>query len=209
MAHIPDGVLSLPVLLGGGVLAVAGIAIGLRRLDERDIPKAALTASVFFVASLVSIPIGPSSIHLLLGGLMGLILGVGAFPAVFVGLLLQAALFGFGGLTTLGVDTVNMAAPGVILATLARPTMARAGLGRISLVAGGLAALAVAGTAGGVTLALALSSADYLPSTKVVLLTYAPLAVIEAVVTGFVVAFLARVKPEMLPFAPPLTEVPA
>ncbi len=209
MAHIPDGVLSLPVLLGGGVLAAAGIAIGLRRLDERDIPKTALTASVFFVASLLSIPIGPSSIHLLLGGLMGLILGVGAFPAVFVGLLLQAALFGFGGLTTLGVDTVNMAAPGVILAAVARPTMARVGRGRIGVVAGGVAALAVAGTAVGVTLALALSSADYLPSTRIVLVTYAPLALIEAMVTGFVVAFLARVKPEILALTPPLAEIPA
>lgn len=209
MAHIPDGVLSLPVLLAGGALAVAGVAAGLKALDERDIPKTALTASVFFVASLVSIPLGPSSVHLLLGGLMGLILGVGAFPAVFVGLLLQAALFGFGGLTTLGVDTVNMAAPGILFAALARPVLARAGVGTIGLVAGAIAAMAVAGTAGGVALALALSSADYLPSVKVVLLTYAPLAAIEAVVTGFVVAFLARVKPEILPFSVRGEAVPA
>lgn len=209
MAHIPDGVLSLPVLLAGGAFAVAGIAAGLRALDERDIPKTALTASVFFTASLVSIPLGPSSVHLLLGGLMGLILGLGAFPAVFVGLLLQAALFGFGGLTTLGVDTVNMAAPGVLFATLARPVLARVGASAVGLVAGGVAAVSVAATAAGVTLALALSSADYLPSVKIILFTYAPLALIEAVVTGFVVAFLARVKPEILPFSVRGEAVPA
>ena len=98
MAHIPDGVLSAPVLIGGAALAVAGLALGLRSLDERDIPKTAILAAVFFTASLVAIPIGPSSIHLLLSGLMGLVLGTRAIPAVFVGLLLQAVLFGFGGL---------------------------------------------------------------------------------------------------------------
>lgn len=198
MAHIPDGVLSAPVLIGGAGLAVAGIALGLRHLDERDIPRTAILAAVFFVASLVAVPIGPSSIHLLLSGLMGLVLGVRAIPAVFVGLLLQAVLFGFGGLTSLGVDVVDIAFPGVILAVAARPWLTRAsGLG-IAAIGGGVAALAVIGTAACVAAALALSSADYLPSLRVVALTYLPLALAEAVITGFAVSFLVKVKPEVL-----------
>lgn len=208
MAHIPDGVLSAPVLIGGAVLAVGGLALGLRRLDERDVPKTAILAAVFFVASLVAVPLGPSSVHLLLGGLMGIVLGVRAIPAVFVGLLLQAVLFGFGGLTSLGVDVVDMAFPGVILAALARPVLLRASPGRAAVIAGGVAALAVLGTAGCVALALALSSADYLPSLKIVVVTYLPLAAAEAVITGFVVGHLLRVKPEVIGLTTPVRITP-
>ncbi|TBW40639.1 cobalt transporter CbiM [Siculibacillus lacustris] len=202
MAHIPDGVLSLPVIIGGGLIAAAGVALGLRALDERDIPKTAILAAVFFVAGLFAVPVGPSSVHLLLGGLMGLILGVRAFPAVFVGLLLQAVMFGFGGLSSLGVDTVNMALPGVALAYTARPLMARAAPTTRGVLAAAVAALAVVGTASGVALALALSSPDYVPALRIVALTYLPLAVVEAIVTGFTVTFLARVEPEILTPAP-------
>jgi cobalt/nickel transport system permease protein len=201
MAHIPDGVLSMPVIVGGALVAAGGLTLGLRALDEHDIPKTAILAAVFFVASLFAVPVGPSSVHLLLGGLMGLVLGVRAFPAVFVGLLLQAVMFGFGGLTSLGVDTVNMALPGVVLTALARPLMVRASTTTLGWFAAGIAALAVAGTAGGVALALALSSPEYVPALKIVAITYLPLAAVEAIVTGFVVTFLARVKPEILPFA--------
>ena len=202
MAHIPDGVLSVPVSIGGAALAVAGLAIGLRRLDERDIPRTAILAAVFFVASLVAVPLGPSSVHLLLSGLMGLVLGVRAVPAIFVGLLLQAVFFGFGGLTSLGVDVVDIALPGVGLGLLARPWLAGASPRRAAVIGAVVAALAVLGTAGCVSLALALSSADYLPSLRVVAVTYLPLAIAEAVVTGFAVSFLVEVKPEVLGLAP-------
>ena len=208
MAHIPDGVLSAPVLIGGAVLAVAGLAVGLRRMDEADIPKTAILAAVFFVASLVAVPVGPSSIHLLLSGLMGLVLGTRAIPAVFVGLLLQAVLFGFGGLTSLGVDVVDIAFPGVILGLVARPWLSRVGgLGKVA-IGGGVAALAVAGTAACVAAALALSSADYLPSLRIVAITFVPLALAEATITGFVVSYLARVKPEVLGLALPSEGAP-
>jgi cobalt/nickel transport system permease protein len=198
MAHIPDGVLSAPVLIGGAVFAVGGLALGVRRLDEADIPKTAILASVFFVASLIAVPIGPSSIHLLLSGLMGIVLGIRAIPAVFVGLLLQAVLFGFGGVTSLGVDVVDIAFPGVILGIVARPLLAAASGWKVAAIGGVVAALAVIGTAACVCAALALSSAEYLPSLKIVAITYLPLALAEAVLTGFVVSFLMRVKPEVL-----------
>jgi cobalt/nickel transport system permease protein len=50
--HIPDGVLSTPVLVTTGVLSAAGVAYGLKKIDDERIPKAALLAAVFFVASL-------------------------------------------------------------------------------------------------------------------------------------------------------------
>lgn len=204
MAHIPDGILSTPVLIGGGVIAAGGVALALRRLDDRLIPRAAILGAVVFAGSLFAVPVGPSSVHVLLSGLMGLMLGVGTFATVLVMLLLQALLFGFGGLTTLGVNTMNIALPGVVFALLLGPAIRRAtgGWAR-SLLAGAVGALSVLGTGGLVALSLALSSSDYTPVASVLIATYLPLAVAEAFVTAGIVAFLARVQPDALrPFAP-------
>lgn len=197
MAHIPDGVLSFPVLAGGGALAVAGLAVALRRLREEDIPKVALLSAAFFCVSLVAVPVGPSSVHLLLSGLMGLMIGWATLPAVVAGLALQAVLFGFGGLTTLGVNTVNIAGPGLLLGLLLRPAVCRARPGLAGVIGGACAAGAVAGTAGLVALSLVLSGSEFVPSARIILLTYVPLMLGEGAVTGFAVAFLKTVKPEV------------
>lgn len=204
MAHIPDGLLSAPVLVGGGLLAAAGVALGLRRLDERMIPRTALLAAAFFAGSLVAVPVGPSSVHLLLAGLMGVMLGTAAFLAVLVALLLQALLFGFGGLTTLGVNTVNIALPGVLCGLALGPLIRATARPSVRLAAGALAGgLAVLGTGGLVALSLWLSSSDYVPAARVVIATYLPLALVEAFVTAAIIAFLARVQPRALrPVAP-------
>jgi len=83
-----------------------------------------MVAAIFFLASLVHVPLGLSNAHLTLNGLVGLVLGWGAIPAIFVALSLQALLFQFGGLTTLGVNTLIMAAPAVLCALAFRPLLA-------------------------------------------------------------------------------------
>lgn len=198
MAHIPDGVLSVPVLVGGGMIAAAGVGFALRQLDDRAIPRTAILSAAFFVTSLFSVPVGPSSVHLLLGGLMGLVLGILTFPAVLIGLILQSVLFGFGGLTTLGVNTVNMALPGVVLAAIFAPAISKGSIGRAAVLAGACASLAVMATGIFVALCLALSSSDYVPSARILLATYIPLMLGEGVITGFAIAFIRRVKPELL-----------
>ena len=40
--HLSEGVLHTPILLAGAVLAVAGIAVGLRRLESERLPLTAL-----------------------------------------------------------------------------------------------------------------------------------------------------------------------
>lgn len=198
MAHIPDGILSVPVLAGGAVITTAALGLALRRLDESSLPRVAVVAALFFVASLISVSIGPTSVHLLLSGLMGLVLGWAAVPAVFVGLVLQAVFFGFGGIATLGVNTANIALPGVFWALLFAPMMAGAAPRRAALVGAMVAALSTATTASLVALALTLSDGAYELSARIVLLAYGPLLVGEAIITGFACAFLARVSPEIL-----------
>ena len=111
--HISEGVLSPAVLGAGAVLAAAGIVIGLRKLDYDRLMTVAILAAAFFVGSLIHVPIGPSSVHLILNGLLGMLLGWAAFPSIFVALMLQAILFQYGGITVLGVNTFNMAFPAV------------------------------------------------------------------------------------------------
>lgn len=199
MAHIPDGILTLPVLVGGAAVAATGVGLALRRIDDRAIPRIAILSAVFFAASLVSIPVGPSSVHLLLAGLMGIILGPCVFPAVLVALILQAVLFGFGGLTTLGVNTVNIALPGALAGLVLGPFIRRASS---PLRAGAIAAVGAAfctfATGGLVALSLWLASSDFTPVARILLLTYLPLAIAEAAVTATVIAFLARVQPQAL-----------
>ena len=198
MAHIPDGVLSVPVLVGGGVVTAAALAYALKKLDEDSLPRVAVLAALFFVASLMSVAIGPTRVHLLLSGLMGLIIGWAAVPAVFVGLVLQAIFFGFGGVTTLGVNTMNIALPGVLWAMLLAPLLVNATPRRAAMVGATVAVLSVASTAVMVALALTLSDAGYTLSARIVLLSYGPLLVGEAILTGFACAFLVRVSPDML-----------
>ena len=198
MAHIPDGVLSLPVLVGGGVIAVGAVALGLKKIGDEDIPRTAILASGFFALSLFALPVGPSSIHLLLGGLMGIVLGTAIFPAVCVALLLQAVMFGFGGLTTLGVNIVNIALPGAVIGAIVAPMVQRATPARAALIAGIASALCVALTGLMVAASLALSSADYMLSARVMIATYLPLMLVEGFVGGFCISFVKRVKPELL-----------
>lgn len=199
MAHIPDGVLSLPVLAAGGIVAVAAIGISLRRLGHDDIPRTAVLSASFFVASLIAVPIGPGSVHPLLNGLMGLVLGWAAVPAIAVSLILQMVFFGFGGLTSLGVNIVNMSLPAILVAYTVRPWLRhRAGRRSAAVAGAGAAAIGVAGTGLLVALSLALSDPAYLAASQVIALTYLPLLIVEAAITAAVASFLSRVAPEML-----------
>ena len=202
MAHIPDGLLSIPVLAGGAAAAAMGIGVALSRLEDDRIPEVAILSAMFFVVSLFAVPIGPSSVHLLLSGLMGLTIGLATFPAVTVGLLLQVLLFGFGGLTTLGVNTLNIALPGVVFGWLFLPMVRRLPPVWAGVAGFFCAALSVAGTACGVILALVLSSSDYVPSARIIGATYIPLMLAEGLITGFAIAFLKRVRPETLAAEP-------
>ncbi len=195
--HISEGVLSGPTLLGGWVLAAVGVAVGLKRIDYDRVMTVAMLAAAFFVASLVHVPVGPASVHLILNGLLGIILGWAAFPAILAGLALQALFFQFGGLAVLGVNTVTMAGPAVLMHYCCRPWLRRSGAARpvAAFVAGAGAVLF-----SGLLLAVAMGVSDkgFLGAARLVVLAHLPVMAIEGLVTMFAVSFLARVQPEML-----------
>lgn len=193
--HILDGALSPEAVIAGGVLAAGGLGLGLRRLDLERIPAAGVLSATFFLASLVHVPLGPSSVHLIMNGLAGLALGWVAFPALFVGLLLQAVFFGFGGLTVLGVNALNIALPAVMMHYLCRRGVSHADA-RVAALWGGVAGGgAVALTAIFVAAFLAASGEAFLPAAKLVVVTHLPIMVIEALCCAAAVALVRKVRP--------------
>ncbi|NOY87139.1 MAG: cobalt transporter CbiM [Deltaproteobacteria bacterium] len=196
--HISEGVLSPQLLAGGAVLASAGLAIGMRQLKAEKIPQVAVLSSAFFVGSLIHVPAGPVSVHLVLNGINGLILGWAAFPSIFVALTLQALLFQFGGLTVLGVNTVVMAFPAV-LSYYVFGRLVRRG-SKLTAWAGGFGAGFVSVAVGAclVGLSLALTGKNFYQAAMVAVAAHIPVMIIEGIITGFCVTFLRRVRPEIL-----------
>ena len=192
--HISEGVLSPAVLGAGAVLAAAGIVIGLRKLDYDRLMTVAILAAAFFVGSLIHVPIGPSSVHRILNGLLGMLLGWAAFPSIFVALMLQAILFQYGGITVLGVNTFNMAFPAVVCYYAFRPMLFKSARQRI---VGAFCCGALSVAWGG----LSFSAEGFLRTAQILFLAHIPVMIVEGVITALAVSFIAKVRPEILQFS--------
>mgnify|MGYP006280990215 FL=1 len=196
--HISEGVLSAAVLVSGGAAAAAAVAAGLKKTDYEGIVNVAILSSAFFVASLIHVNIGPSSVHLVLNGIVGLLLGWAAFPAILVALLLQAVFFQYGGITVLGVNTLIMAVPAIVVYYLFSPFLKK-GPGAVFAASAAAGAVSIFLSAVLLGAALYLTEKEFLEMTLVIISAHVPVMIIEAIVTGFCVTFLKKVYPEILP----------
>ncbi len=211
--HISEGILPSKILISG--YAITGVILwySLRQLNRQSnpsegIPQAALLTAAFFIASGIQIPIPPASVHFVLNGLLGAVLGWYAFPAIIVGLLFQAIMFGHGGLTTLGINAVIMGIPALIAGFLfhirhqIKPKLKES----LSLqLFGFLAGMVGVGLSAVLFFSIVITNLpstldQHLEKTAIYGLTFAhiPLILIEGVFTAMVVSFLQRVKPEIL-----------
>jgi cobalt/nickel transport system permease protein len=197
--HISEGILATPVLVGGAALTAAGLGVALKKLNNEDIPKVGVLSAGFFVAGLIHVPIGVASVHLVLNGLIGLILGWLSFPAIFVGLLLQSIMFQYGGITALGVNTFNMAVPALVsyflFGRLARRTR-KSYVSSVSAFLAGSLAIFLSGIFVGFSLYL--TGKAFLPAAKLLIAGHIPVMLIEGIITAACVTFLKKVKPELL-----------
>lgn len=197
--HIADGVLSPPVITGTLILTGIGIGVALKNIKHDEIPRVSLMAAASFVVSMIHINIGPVSTHLNLSGLTGLLLGLSSFPAIGSALLLQCLFFGYGGLTAWGANTLNSALPALCCFLVFRPLIHKPGkqikLQVLAVLAG---AFAVLGNCLMLAASLYLSSPDFLATLTAIIVAQIPVMFAEAVITGFVITFLLRVKPELL-----------
>jgi ABC-type Co2+ transport system permease subunit len=250
---------------------MAALAVlGARHLRDEEVPQVALLTAAYFVASAVHLPIGPTTIHLLLNGLVGVLLGWRACLAIPLGILLQYLLLQHGGFYTIGINSCIQIIPALAAAAVFsyfwRRSWWRRPAFRSALIAvcclaglasilysvcllstnfladsldphranevmrhpGTLAGLVLASAAAvvlerrlhyatefalglligeltvlatvGLNIAVLLAGGERFWREPILLEMVAavPLAVIEGLVVGSTVAFLARVKPEML-----------
>lgn len=209
--HIPDGILPLPITLGGYALAASVTWACLCRINQRedpreDIPKAALLTAAFFLASLIHIPLPPASVHLVLNGLLGILLGPFAFPAIVIGLFFQAVMFGHGGVTTLGVNAVILGVPALAAAAVFRMHTRGHGPSPGKVTAFGFLAGVVAVSCSVLIFVACLlagmpahiNAAVERSALLILVFSHIPLMVIEGLIIGFVAGFLFRVRPHVL-----------
>ena len=194
--HIADGYLVHSWEIGGYVLMVAGIALSLWRISDREVPRVGVLAAALFVSSQGHIPFGAFTVHLLLNGLAGVILRHRVPLAIAVGLTLQTLLFAHGGWGSLGVNFVVLTAPAVLAGVGYRP-LAR----RMSPFVGGL----MLGLVTAAVTVLLHASILYFGSVEqkgyvagISLVAHLPVIVIEGVGVGFACRVLAKAKPEWL-----------
>lgn len=194
--HISEGVLKPEIIIGGALISISIIAYALKKLKNEEIPLVAVFSALFFLASFIHIPAGPISIHLILNGIIGAILGVRAFIAIFIALLLQGLLFGYGGMSTLGINTFNLALP-ALLGWLILSLHVENNL-LIKIQSFFIGFLPVCVSAVFLSATLALNGDSFIDAAKVTLLAHIPLMFIEGIITMFALTFLYKVYPQIL-----------
>ncbi len=196
--HIAEGgIITVGVTAAGWAITGCGVVPGMRRLSDENIPTAAVIGAGFFAISLIHIPVPPSSVHLVLNGLAGIILGWTVFPVILVGLLLQAIFFNIGGLTVLGVNTATMALPALFCHYIFR--IFRQHPSNAVWYAGGFlcGSLAILMSAALVFIFLFASRSENLATATVFIAGHAWVMIIEGFVTAAAVLFLKKVRPEL------------
>ncbi len=211
--HIPDGFLSLPVSLVGWVIAVALIAIALKRVEavygDRTVSLMGVCAAFIFAAQMINFPIpGGTSGHLMGGTLAGALLGPWAgslvMSAVFI---VQAVLFQDGGLTVLGPNIFVMGLVGTFGGYyLYRAIRFSLGRDRWSATAIALAVsawMSVVVAAAIVAVMLALSGTVPLGVAMTAMVGWhALIGVGESLITVAAISYVWRTRPDLL-FDPP------
>ncbi|BAQ65647.1 cobalt transporter CbiM [Geminocystis sp. NIES-3709] len=209
--HIPDGILPPAISISGYAITGGITWFSLRQISKQpdyqeQIPKASLLTAAFFVSSLIHIPIPPFSIHLVLNGIMGLVLGYFAFPAILIGLFFQAVFFQHGGLSTLGINAIIMGIPSLVayslwslrkLSLFNNPITQNILTFFVGSIAVFLSALIF------VFITLNTISSDFnIDTEKTAILTsligYSIQGIIEGILTVMLVNFLEKVKPEII-----------
>ncbi|MFC6955008.1 energy-coupling factor ABC transporter permease [Halorubellus litoreus] len=213
MAHIHLGEGSFPLwalvlwtLLGAGIVGAAVYRIRKGGIETHQIALAGIAAAASFAIFQLNIPVW-GGIHMNLTGLVGIIAGplLGALIALVVNIF--SAALGHGAVGLLGANTLVNASEAIVayyaFRTLLRMDWdvfpAGASAATIGLSAGAVlmgAVIVVSGVNGS-----ALPRGDLTIAVGGLVGLNLGVAVIEGLLTGFIVRFLASVRPDLLGLA--------
>ncbi len=213
--HIADGIMAPPMWVLGYVIAVPVLAYAIRRtrddLGEAQIPLLGVLAAGIFVAQMLNFPIGGGTTgHLIGAALAAILLGPYAMILIIsVVLIIQAFLFGDGGVTALGLNIVNMAIIGGGMAYVFYYAFNRKGPSEhktrwygstfvaawAAVIAGALACAVELGMSAGINPEYGVPLWIAVPTMGI---THIFIGIGEGVVTVLVIAFIAAVRPEII-----------
>ena len=217
--HIPDGVLPVWLITAGWIAAAFILAICIKRVGttdlKRKVPLLGIISAIMIVG--MTLEIVPIAYHINLTVLAGIVLGPSlAFIAVFIVDML-ISMFGHGGVTVVGLNTIIIGAEAVLgyylfqlfrevmgnksmfwasslaaLLSLFLSTMIMLGIVYLSHVSpeklGNIGHL-ISGTGSGINF----------PRFAKTVFVLSPLGwILEAVITGLVVKYVYRVRPDLI-----------
>ena len=220
--HIPDGYLSPQTYIPAYAAAVPFWAYASRQLNKtlrtRQVPLLALGAAFSFVIMMFNVPIpGGTTGHAVGSVLIAILLGPwAAVVAVSLALVVQAFIFGDGGITAIGANCLNMAVimPFVgwwVYRAIAGSATAASARQWIGAAIGAYIGLNIAAA----TTAVMFGIQPYIATDSAGRALYQPFGLgialpamaiehllifgfVEAIVTGFVIAYFQKVEPSLL-----------
>lgn len=216
--HIPDGLMSPEIVALGWIVAIAGIALAVfkvnKKVDDKAVPLMAVLAAGIFVAQMLNFPIFGGTTGHLIGAALAAVL-VGPYAAIIIMtviLIIQCLAFGDGGLTALGLNLANMAVIAPLVAYTSYKLLARASdkagvvlaawasvfVAAVAATAELIASFGLSGGAYGIEAAIALPA---------MLGYHAVIGVGEAIITASIYLYLSKVAPELIRSKAPAKEV--
>jgi cobalt/nickel transport system permease protein len=191
------------------VVLAAVLLLSSKKMKEQNLPRIAVLCAGIFVAQMLNFPIGGGTTgHLIGAALLAILVGpLMAIVGITVVLIIQALMFGDGGITAFGINATNMAliAPltGWAVYTLIKPLLegaGRAGEG-MAVAAAAWSSVFIASAACTAQLAVSYEISDGAygivgsVSVPAMLGYHAVIGVGEAIISVGVVAYVGTVSP--------------
>jgi len=207
--HLEDGAFSLEWVIIWGLIAAALIALALYKLGGSRLPTrrmaiAAMCVAVGFVIFQVEIPIF-GGLHINLTPLMGILVGPGLGTLVVLVINIFSAAIGHGGWGMIGPNAIVNVTEVLLGYYIYRLCRMRLNAGRF---ASGFSAASVALAISALLVVVIVSISGLQDSTQTTEETFANMlllaaanivtGVIEGFVTGYIVSFVGKIRPDLL-----------
>jgi cobalt/nickel transport system permease protein len=213
--HIPDGYLGPATWLALYALMVPLWILAFRNADRklgpRNIPLLAFMACLSFILMMFNLPIPDgTTAHMVGAVLIAILLGpYGALIALTIALLIQALMFGDGGITAFGANVFNMGVvmpfSGILVYLAVRKVAGSSGRARFAAgFLGGYAGLNLAALAAAVEFGIQpLVAPGYCPyglglSVPAMMAAHLIVGVVEGLSTASVVYYISENRPDLL-----------
>jgi cobalt/nickel transport system permease protein len=208
--HIPDGFLTLQICAITYLITIVFWYFAFKKarekLDDRHVPLLAMLTAMFFAAQMMNYPIiGGTTAHLLGGPIVALTLGPYAgLISMTIILVLQALLFGDGGIITLGSNVLNIGVIGVFISYLVFISINKFVKDKKGIIIGAFLGAffgdLFAAIAAGLELGLSVPVFLYGISISVSAMAvhHSIIGIIEGIVTSLIILTFAKARPDLL-----------